>query len=203
MGTGADAQAGIRLVLLTSDAVAGEAIAYACRSRGIRVEVVDANEVSEERVGADVVLVDLRSVGSSRAMSQRWGPRPDPRIVVLGDASQTRAVVGHDARVGLDAGVHALLAAIAGTERTPRVSTASSTRDVESLTPRERQVVQLLLAGLDVDAIANELGIAANTVRTHLQNVTAKLGVGGRAEVAAWALRAGLVPADVGAEART
>jgi DNA-binding CsgD family transcriptional regulator len=50
--------------------------------------------------------------------------------------------------------------------------------DVErELTPREREVVQLLLAGLTNEEIAAELFLSTQTVETHLRNIYRKLGV--------------------------
>jgi len=53
-----------------------------------------------------------------------------------------------------------------------------------SLTPMERQVVELLSGGLRNTEIAERLFIAPSTVKTHLGHVFAKLGVSTRAELA-------------------
>ena len=45
------------------------------------------------------------------------------------------------------------------------------------LTPRERQVLACLADGDNRNQIAERLNLTANTVRTHLQNIMAKLGV--------------------------
>ena len=46
------------------------------------------------------------------------------------------------------------------------------------LTPRERAVLACLADGVGRrDAVAEQLHLSVNTVRTHLQNLTAKLGV--------------------------
>jgi DNA-binding NarL/FixJ family response regulator len=63
----------------------------------------------------------------------------------------------------------------------------------DSLTPREREVLQLLSAGHGGAAIASELGISQDTVQTHVRNLLGKLGVGTRLEAVALALRLGLV----------
>jgi len=44
------------------------------------------------------------------------------------------------------------------------------------LTPRERQVLACLAEGVGRNQVAERLNLKANTVRTHLQNITAKLG---------------------------
>jgi DNA-binding CsgD family transcriptional regulator len=56
---------------------------------------------------------------------------------------------------------------------------------VESLTPRERRVVELAADGLTNRAIAGQLFVTANTVEMHLSNAYRKLGVTGRAELPA------------------
>ena len=59
---------------------------------------------------------------------------------------------------------------------------------IDSLTPRERQVLDMLAAGHGQDAIAAELFITPKTVATHIQRVLAKLGVHSRAQAVALAL---------------
>jgi DNA-binding CsgD family transcriptional regulator len=56
------------------------------------------------------------------------------------------------------------------------------------LTEREAQVVRLLVTGLSNAAIAVELGVSAATVKKHLENVYAKLDVGGRGQLTAFVL---------------
>jgi pimeloyl-ACP methyl ester carboxylesterase/DNA-binding CsgD family transcriptional regulator len=53
--------------------------------------------------------------------------------------------------------------------------------EVAGLTPREREVLDLLARGLDNAALADALSISPKTVRNHVSNVFAKLGVGHRA----------------------
>jgi DNA-binding CsgD family transcriptional regulator len=54
-----------------------------------------------------------------------------------------------------------------------------------ALSPREREVVQWLTAGLSRADIAARMGIKEETVKTHLGTIYAKLGVDNRFEVAA------------------
>ena len=61
------------------------------------------------------------------------------------------------------------------------------------LTDREREVLQLIVAGMGSRAMAEELHISMNTVRTHVQSVLTKLQVHSRLEAAAFAVRNGLV----------
>ena len=62
----------------------------------------------------------------------------------------------------------------------------------EALTPREREVVALLVAGLTNSQLADRLYISPRTAAVHVSNILAKLGMSSRTEVAAWAVREGL-----------
>jgi DNA-binding CsgD family transcriptional regulator len=75
--------------------------------------------------------------------------------------------------------------------RSPRLPDASS--PVESLTERELEVARLLARGLANDEIAAALFVSLNTVKTHLKNVYAKLGVRTRTEAVARCLELGLL----------
>ncbi|MEU1484337.1 response regulator transcription factor [Streptomyces sp. NPDC005752] len=66
---------------------------------------------------------------------------------------------------------------------------------VESLTPREREVLRCMVAGLGRKAVAERLFLSPHTVRTHMQNVLGKLGVHSTLAAVALARRAGVGPA--------
>jgi DNA-binding CsgD family transcriptional regulator len=57
------------------------------------------------------------------------------------------------------------------------------------LTPREREVAALLAEGLSNAGLAERLFISPRTAAVHVSNILAKLGMGSRTEVAAWAAR--------------
>jgi DNA-binding CsgD family transcriptional regulator len=57
----------------------------------------------------------------------------------------------------------------------------------DALTPREREVVALLVEGLSNADLAARLYISPKTAAVHVSNVLAKLGMSSRNEVAAWA----------------
>ncbi|MDX3226061.1 response regulator transcription factor [Streptomyces sp. ME19-01-6] len=75
-----------------------------------------------------------------------------------------------------------------------------SERLVESLTPREREVLRCMVAGLGRKAVAERLYLSPHTVRTHMQNVLGKLGVHSTLAAVALARRAGVGPADLTGE---
>jgi DNA-binding NarL/FixJ family response regulator len=63
-----------------------------------------------------------------------------------------------------------------------------------SLTPREREVLQMLAAGLGNKAIGLRLGISEHTAKFHVAQILAKLDAASRAEAVSIAMRRGLVP---------
>jgi PAS domain S-box-containing protein len=75
-------------------------------------------------------------------------------------------------------------------------------RQIESLTAREREVLELLATGLDSAAIAARLHISPRTQRNHVASILAKLAVHSQLQAVVFALRHGVVetprePADL------
>jgi DNA-binding CsgD family transcriptional regulator len=62
-----------------------------------------------------------------------------------------------------------------------------------ALSPREREIVRLVALGSSGPEIADELGIAHETVRTHVRNAMDKVGARSRAHLVAKTLGEGLV----------
>lgn len=62
-----------------------------------------------------------------------------------------------------------------------------------SVSPREREVLELLTRGAVNKEIAASLGISENTVKNHLKSIMEKLHAENRVQVVAYALRRGLV----------
>jgi DNA-binding CsgD family transcriptional regulator len=74
----------------------------------------------------------------------------------------------------------------------PPVAADAARPDAPSLSVREREVLRLLAQGLSNKELARALSVSENTVKTHLANLYAKLGVGRRTEALAIARRFGL-----------
>ncbi len=61
------------------------------------------------------------------------------------------------------------------------------------LTPREREVLELLAAGLSNKRAARQLGVSEHTVKFHAQAIYSKLGVGSRAAAVTRGIQLGLL----------
>jgi DNA-binding NarL/FixJ family response regulator len=146
--------------------------------------------------------------------------RPAVRTVVLAERDDPRRAAaalraGASGWVAKDCSLSRLLAVIRGvlrgeTHLPPALLTGvlleltaashhrtESERLVESLTPREREVLRCMVAGLGRKAVAERLYLSPHTVRTHMQNVLGKLGVHSTLAAVALARRAGVGPADL------
>lgn len=84
---------------------------------------------------------------------------------------------------GRDVVAPSLAAGLVGEIQRQKVS------DVPTLSQREREVLQMIAAGKSIPAMAKELFLAPSTVKTHVQRLYEKLGVGDRAAAVAEAMR--------------
>jgi DNA-binding NarL/FixJ family response regulator len=69
----------------------------------------------------------------------------------------------------------------------------AATEPPKELTQRERQVLELLVAGLSNRQIADMINLSENTTRKHLRNILEKLHLNNRVEAAVYAVKQGLV----------
>jgi non-specific serine/threonine protein kinase len=154
---------------------------------------------------AEVVLATGEPVRAARLLgaadAQRVAsgrPRlPADSLRRVGDA--VRAALGDAAFTnGLAAGrslpldevlaeARAVIEAAAGQGREP------SAAGDQLLSPRELEVLALVVRGFSDQQIAGELFISYRTVTTHVRSILAKLDVENRTEAAAVAVRAGLI----------
>jgi NarL family two-component system response regulator LiaR len=166
-----------------------------------------------ERLRPDVILMDLvmprlDGVGAMRELRRRL---PASRVIVLTSFADddrilpaiqagaagyllknvqpqelARAVrAAHAGEAMLDPSVAARLV--------EAIAQAPGEQPAERLTPREREVLELIGRGMSNKRIARELGVAEKTVKTHVGHVLAKLGVADRTQAALYAVRAGLL----------
>ena len=82
-------------------------------------------------------------------------------------------------------GYVATLLSAFGEQHTPHAASASSSVLVEPLTPREREVLQLLSTGASNGEIARRLVVSVGTVKKHVSNICGKLGVQSRTQAIA------------------
>ncbi len=170
------------------------------------VELVD-------QVVPDVVLMDLHLPGISgiEATSRITARHPGVAVLALtmlsDDASILAAVRagarGYLLKEATPADIVRSLEAVASGQvvfgaatgsRVLAALTASAVRPrpVPELTERELEVLDLVAAGLTNNAIARRLYLSEKTVRNHVSNIFAKLGVSDRAAAVARARDAGL-----------
>jgi DNA-binding NarL/FixJ family response regulator len=74
-----------------------------------------------------------------------------------------------------------------------RIKAPPPSRDLDSLTEREREVMTLVAAGLTNDEIARRLVVSPATAKTHVSRVLTKLGARDRAQLVVLAYESGMV----------
>jgi DNA-binding CsgD family transcriptional regulator len=75
----------------------------------------------------------------------------------------------------------------------PTVGPSEGTAAIESLSTRETQIFLLAAEGLSNKAIAETASIEESTVKTHLNSISAKLGLTSRTQLVAYAYRKGIL----------
>jgi DNA-binding NarL/FixJ family response regulator len=168
---------------------------------------------------ADVVLVDYslpdgRGSDVLRLVRRHW---PRARLVLFTGHSESDILheaiaAGADGILTKGTGMDEILDVIERADRGDVLLDASTLRDLMSqphggasrlaaldrLTPRERIVLEAVLAaGTTVDA-ARQIKMAPATLRVHLHRASQKLGATSRLEAISMALRAGLIRAPAG-----
>jgi two-component system, NarL family, response regulator LiaR len=209
----------IRVLVVDDHAVVREGLrAFLDLQDGIEVvgEAEDgaAAVTAAERLSPDVILMDLvmPELDGVAAMTLLRERAPGARVIVLtsfidderllpavraGAAGYllknvapqelARAVrAAHRGEAHIDPAVAARLVG--------QISAQGPADDgIERLTPREREVLELIARGFPNKRIASELGLSEKTVKAHVGHVLAKLGVDDRTQAALYAVRAGLV----------
>jgi NarL family two-component system response regulator LiaR len=164
-----------------------------------------------EETRPDIILMDLvmpRMDGTTaiRAVREHW---PDVKVIALTSfkesdlvqrALQAGAISYLLKNVSTDDLAEAIRAACVGQstlapEATQALIQAASQgpRPGHDLTPREREVLELMVEGLTNRRIAQRLMISPSTARAHVSSILSKIGVSNRAEAVARAFRLKLV----------
>ena len=125
------------------------------------------------------------------------------RVIVIGSTRQRRDlreqienaapdVVGEFGSLieARDADVRADAFVLAASPESDEIDDAAS---VESLTPREIEVLELVAEGLSNKVVAARLGISDQTVKFHLTSISGKLGAINRTDAVRRGIRRGLI----------
>jgi DNA-binding NarL/FixJ family response regulator len=176
------------------------------------IDVVAAASGGEEvaaliqSAAPDVILMDLSmpDVDGVEATRRALAIRPQAKVVMLTSFSDPEHVnaaldAGAVGYVLKDAAPEEIVQAVKAAGRgeapfSPRAASAllqrrAQKRPADDLTPRERQVLELVGQGLPNKQISRKLGIKEKTVKAHLTNVFQRIGVSDRTSAALWASR--------------
>jgi two-component system, NarL family, nitrate/nitrite response regulator NarL len=170
-----------------------------------------------QAIKPDLVLMDIHMPGLNglEATRQITSTLPATRVVILTVSEEDK-----DLFEAIKCGAHGYLskkvepknfrellvsvfrgeAALSGStaakilkEFAARASKHSETTPVDDLTEREKEVLQLLAAGLTNKEIGSKLDIAENTVKNHLKSILGKLHLQNRVQAAALAIQQGIL----------
>jgi len=164
-------------------------------------------EVLPDVVLMDMAMPDMDGVTATRLIRQQF---PQVRVIALTSFKEGKLI-----RDALEAGAigymlkdasaeelaQAIRAAHAGRatlspEATQALVHAASQPSAPGfdLTEREREILTLMIEGLNNTQIAGRLTVSPSTVKSHVSNILSKLGVASRTEAVTLALRNRIVP---------
>jgi PAS domain S-box-containing protein len=211
----------VRVLLVDDHAAIREALALAFAQDDEFSVTGQAGSLSEARGmldGVDVAIVDLQLPdGDGADLVEELRGRAVPIQTLVLSAHADRASVARAVERGAAAvlskatHLHEVVSAVrrvrAGETVMPldevvdllrfagrlRERELDERRLIESLTPREHEVLELLAAGLDSSAIARRLHISPRTQRNHVSSILAKLDVHSQLQAVLFGLRHGVV----------
>jgi DNA-binding NarL/FixJ family response regulator len=183
---------GVRGIQVIGEASSAQEAVQLTQERKPNVVLMDLLWHGDETAGAEATRQITRSVPETKVLLVTVYPQLIAKAREAGATAALEKGFSKDDLVNLIRHVH----------HTQQFTVARFGEDVantiglppqESLTPREEQVLQLLVEGKAVREIALALGIAPSTVKNHVQSIYGKLQVSNRAEAVRKALRAGIV----------
>ena len=205
-----DARPGAVIVVALDPTRAARVEAALRLLKGWRIDVARPRQLEAlltEHPQAIVVLVLDAAAGRGMLRTMRAWPRSPAIIVVSDDPAQLwtsaarslglRAALPFSATpqelAGAVRAVHAGLLALHPDALAPSRVGDAAVEAGAPLTPREREIVELMAEGASNRTIALQLAISRHTVKFHVASILAKLGARSRAEAVAVALRRGLL----------
>ena len=175
-----DARALLTIVLQSTAPARQAALAGIWAARFANLE--GAYPLAEEL--ANRALAFARAAGDQSAITRALGQ--------LGDAALGRGELARAAELYATAQTCTDTPGPVGGFRT-QATTSQHVAAVDPLSDREREVVALLVRGLNNRGVADELVIATKTVEAHISHILTKLNLTSRMQIVSWAYDRGLV----------
>jgi two-component system, NarL family, response regulator NreC len=212
----------IRVVVADDHAVVRAGIRAILQAEGDLVIVGEAGDGRSalEAVGQhrpDVLVVDLTMPESNGldVIARVRGASPGTNVLVLSmhaapefvRGARRAGALGYVVKgSGLEDLVRAIRLVASGEvfldatataiERSDSLEASASMDDLERLTPREREVLQLVAEGYTNREIGDRLGVAAKTVDVHRSNVMRKLDLHTAQALTRFAIRRGIISSE-------
>lgn len=198
----------IRALIASVQRLFAEALGAALDEQGFTVVGIAMTPLdvvsTAKRTNPDLVIVDLEPTGEGGlgGWQQILQAVPDVKVIAV-TANDGSSMDRRAARAGFHGVIHkdvglaqltrSLRAVAHGETIEPGDQLASTpTRPIDRLTPRERDVLLLLVQGASTTSIAHRLSVSENTVRSHVQNLMSKMQVHSRLAAVSVATRAGM-----------
>jgi DNA-binding CsgD family transcriptional regulator len=111
-----------------------------------------------------------------------------------GDHAKAKSLLEESRSIAGDLGMKPLIERVASLQEQAYSQPAKVPTYPDGLSQREVEVLRLIATGKTDREIAEALVIAGSTVRRHVNNIYAKIGLNNRAEATRYAIRQGLIP---------